>query len=1371
MVAKSRARRPMTPSLFAAAALVASGLAACAGQGSVNRVQPDAIDKGLFFNPDGTARTFYYRKTTVGVPPTSAYSFEGMMGELEKVRFDIKVDGDPTGAGYLVGYRSYDYAPGSEGSFNSGANNQDTPFLTFKISSQFDIKREYNPATGEQTNVISENTVDRPWNERQYMRVDWSSNLADPKAAPPATDPMNAFVPTQTVDTGFAIGEGDQALVNPDRPIITASYIDFTTQEMRTPDYAACLAMFDTYDDASPWNCGPAQITYRNALLPVAPSDYEPLYYPDRQALLDGSGQPIRYAITPDGKRSVSCDPATLAQNGLSGDDCIDAAVDQFAKFGFFRSVRPGYDPKVGATETNRQYFINRWNIWKNAALVDASGSPIIDPTTNQPKLKPAAQRDTNTITYYYSVTFPDDPMLRTQAQQVVDDWNQAAKETVAAIKLTATQTTPVALTNIQAMAQTLPNIFVLAPNGCSVANVKTFVAANPDVEALIEKQVSSATLDLGNVTSDNLLQACSALSAVTQDRADGDAKHPKFVWQRNGDLRYSFLGWIDRPQPNGPLGYGPSSADPETGEIISASAYIYGAALNTYAQFAAESVDAANGSLTIDDILSGKTISDVLAESRQVTTARNSQKLTAPARTMAQAKLASLGTQSRRLVKVGAGIDDQGLASIKGTALQNLLLNDDIIPAIVPGYRPGDTPPANLFDQAMAQPWLSSQAREARHQRLQTFAENGCVYMAEFADDAILGTALRLNGMHLSGDALYQTLRATIFRGLADHEMGHTIGLRHNFAASTDALNYNDQFWTIRQSTAQDQWEANDISEYEYASVMDYGARFNSDVQGLGKYDMAAFRFGYGQLIDVIPQAGESVYGVGASGKTLSEDIFYSDYSKIPTEVGGADKVATAATGVVPYQQVSDALVGKVQNLPAERPYKFCSDEFEGSYDCKTWDKGANQHEIVNSATEMFRNYYAFNAFKRDRTNWDTSNYLDRIESHYLTRYTEAFQFFFFYGDSFYGTDFADDLQLASMDALNALGDILQTPEPGLHCPTAYSPKVAVVPLDQHGNVDSTQCLAPPGEQTWPMYTIPDAKPYFIDFSNDYYYRITRVGSLYEKLEALFTLTSTEARFFRVDSFADANRYSVNFYSIFRDQMVNLLSGVIRGANTDFTGTMDQGASFGTFQSTPVVDTALYGVVNPPTPAYAQPTAMHVDTPINKTIRYWALLLGLGRLGSTWDSTLDFQSFLTVAVKGSNDDFTVTPSMTIKEFTHPETGVIYHAPVIASGPQNIGAQLIDELNTVVGSSTDTNVKLPLTMGAIPPQFGGAPDWTTPLPNWYSARSAVAAAQSANDQTAYTNAVGVQTLVEQLMSFRVDLIGDIRSFRKQLLLP
>ena len=67
----------------------------------------------------------------------------------------------------------------------------------------------------------------------------------------------------------IAIGEGDDALVNPDRPIVTRDYIDFATQGERTPDYLACYKLFGADDEIGPWGCGHAEITYRNSLLPV----------------------------------------------------------------------------------------------------------------------------------------------------------------------------------------------------------------------------------------------------------------------------------------------------------------------------------------------------------------------------------------------------------------------------------------------------------------------------------------------------------------------------------------------------------------------------------------------------------------------------------------------------------------------------------------------------------------------------------------------------------------------------------------------------------------------------------------------------------------------------------------------------------------------------------------------------------------------------------------------------------------------------------------------------------------------------------------------------------------------------------------------
>src|SRR5262245_7476735 len=116
-------RRSLNTTSLALAATLAA-LAGCAGQGDVDRTQPDKVDKSIFYNADGSPKVYYFRTTYVGVPPTSNWAFEGIQTELQKIRFDITEK-------YLVGYRAYDYAPGSENPFTGGANNTDTPIVTF----------------------------------------------------------------------------------------------------------------------------------------------------------------------------------------------------------------------------------------------------------------------------------------------------------------------------------------------------------------------------------------------------------------------------------------------------------------------------------------------------------------------------------------------------------------------------------------------------------------------------------------------------------------------------------------------------------------------------------------------------------------------------------------------------------------------------------------------------------------------------------------------------------------------------------------------------------------------------------------------------------------------------------------------------------------------------------------------------------------------------------------------------------------------------------------------------------------------------------------------------------------------------------------
>ena len=69
------------------------------------------------------------------------------------------------------------------------------------------------------------------------------------------------------------------------------------------------------------------------------------------------------------------------------------------------------------------------------------------------------------------------------------------------------------------------------------------------------------------------------AVCAELRQRSIMDKDAPTFVWQQVGDVRFSILNWINEQQPSGPLGYGTSSVDKETGQIVNGSANMYGAA------------------------------------------------------------------------------------------------------------------------------------------------------------------------------------------------------------------------------------------------------------------------------------------------------------------------------------------------------------------------------------------------------------------------------------------------------------------------------------------------------------------------------------------------------------------------------------------------------------------------------------------------------------------------------------------------------------------------------------------------------------------------------------------------------------------------
>jgi len=158
------------------AALIAFG---CAEERpAIDRVQPYALQKSLFVGEDladpADNPEFWTQGTLIDVGGYGAAQ-DGLFvstyaQSMSRMKWQITED-------TLLGRLAYERIEGTDGRGVGPATNDGTVVVAFRIEKHFDIVHAYNPTTGEKLNIIEENDRDRPWYQREYMRVDWSKNL------------------------------------------------------------------------------------------------------------------------------------------------------------------------------------------------------------------------------------------------------------------------------------------------------------------------------------------------------------------------------------------------------------------------------------------------------------------------------------------------------------------------------------------------------------------------------------------------------------------------------------------------------------------------------------------------------------------------------------------------------------------------------------------------------------------------------------------------------------------------------------------------------------------------------------------------------------------------------------------------------------------------------------------------------------------------------------------------------------------------------------------------------------------------------------------------------------------------------------------
>ena len=1307
------------------------GLSACAERAAeINTVQPNYTHKELFTGE------WYFQQTVTEVAPEGSLGFAGYESSLEKIRWEITEH-------TLYALQSYEPIPGlNDSETRPGSEDYaDGVVAAYPIISHFDIMRAYNPSTGEASNVTEENTVDRPWSEREYMRVNWGGNHIDGPAS-------MSYILRNSKNSDFI---RDHERFDPDHLLIGDDYIQFSTQgDLRDGGRTCWLAYGVT-------SCADAEIRIRTSIYRVKEEDrvgFKPMKYPDylQLAHLKGSnevcphneyspefarecsylrstafgfgenGASVSFACTPEFNEILSDEVAGYT-GFLRDDSCGITQLPVAAQYGYFRTERFAYDRQLGGTHDSARLFLaNHHNIWKDEAQTQAK--PII---------------------YYTNPGYPED--LEKVTSEIGNEWDESFVNAVLLKTGQSESELRDALTKDAQAARVKPWMFLkgdnlragamyqIRRNHCSFEGIedyqKTF-ARDPKVSAELTEVIEEISQG-ADLLAGHLLKVCAGFRHYSREAG----LEPSFEWQQLGDLRYNFVNWVFEPQPSGPLGYGPTAVDPETGRILKGNANVYGGAIDTYARRSADIVRAMNEDLSLDALLSGEHYSTWLLDSPSVSLATQTSALKAadletdqqvdafdiesaygPYKTPeGKVDTAALRAHLRRRLTHPVDHDplhkmsnlpaeaEARLEMIKNhPRVREMAQHDDRLALLAAqsGESLENGISTDLANQAVESMLNPAQAAQQLEARTKFFADQNML-MADFVDDSVIGLALELKGV--DADEVYRILREEIYRAVMLHEIGHTLGLTHNFSASFDALNYPDRFWEIYQNNeSEDARDRAKINEYRYTSIMDYGSRFNSDIQGLGKYDHAAIMFVYsGEM-----QVEEYTADVPPS---LDYEVLINGYESIPDLLGGDLNKLTQRT----YRRLEDLYQEQVKGLlnnskvfvddPAgalagagyssDAPpldvgeayyndyrvaYNYCADFYNGNLNCKTWDEGASHVDIVEGAIQNYWNYYVFNHYRQGRTERSfVNNYFGR-EARLGNYITYPFRYYYFYQN--YDLNLRLDLYRAAVRSLNFISQVIGAPRPGKHCydetQDLYRP-LSVFADEEVQEACEDNIDVPFGV----------GRPFEHAFNDEYYYQIERIGSFMSKESLLFYLTDTSSQFFRISNIGDTRAFSIGYYRIYQQAMVKLVRDLVTtwldGGNPDFKRedeVLGDGFNY-LLQDGEYVPRAIAAASQLGQDSETLRNSARLEAPINYNMVWTSLLLNTVFNTSTYDGRPDFADYILVAEQGSGEDRMIAAGQEEITFTYPHSGVKYRATQTLDG-LSIGYEVLRRAQLMV---------------------------------------------------------------------------------------
>ena len=976
--------------LVGAVGLTAGGAFGCAEEREpINRVQANALAKSFFVGDrllDSSDDPEFWTQGTlvdVGYGANQDGLFTSTYAQpASRIKWVVTED-------LLLGRLTYERIEGSDGK-GAGAHTDDGIIaVAFRIQSHFDIRRAYNPSTGEELNIIEENMSDRPWYEREYFRVDWSRNLnvdsydfdtlsmvgvfggvTYESLAYDVRDPYHEDAPYFDPESGY-FDVTNKAFAKP-------QLIDLSSLGWGIDTFPACFLDADFSGGTAPsGNCNPVELTVRHSFRRVVDKDYEPAEW--------------------DGHR--------------------------FKAYGAFTEDRQGYARNYGIVDTKWHRFITRYNIWERSHYYtepdamkgfvecytptttpvgadphrDENGDGTEDEcvaagagsrcdTFSQRCTLPFRERKTAPQAWYYTNKSNIDYWDGTN--WATHEWDVALRHAVQSAKyaectrtmsgaddVTRRDACNTAHPMVFGQMDVMPDVIAIASSvdqcrnksltdqdeGCSTLGddllaKRGYAAGDGNYEGIraivnMEEMIvlchspvlagdhpscGPVRLPEGatQATCDETKARLAAKDYKAETAEDQDDQETLALCRaatvRMGDLRHHQINVMTAPQTPSPWGIYTDTEDPLTGEKVAASINIWSHINDLWSQGIVDKLRYIKGELKTEEVTDGTFVKDWAQASDSASKGMLAPPISAQEMNTKIAEFAGMDVESYKNLLEKKNIGAFNPEDVKKQKLIDGLrreVRNTTADAMAPSANramydarrklAAGTPfEAELVTKGMMQyagvdsnlvpsdlktelasPLRAANPsiqREIRNMKELALSDRGACMMHEApSPNSMTGLAdvleRKFGAFNPMDSKAVQFERAERMRqylaqraqyAVIIHEMGHSVGLRHNFVSSSDAFGFRPQYWQLRTknlSVGDKSSEiCNDVSDGEscigpryfdpvtkeekdnliwmfmHSSVMEYAGEATQDLLGLGAYDFAAARSFYGDAVAV---------------------------------------------------------------------------------------------------------------------------------------------------------------------------------------------------------------------------------------------------------------------------------------------------------------------------------------------------------------------------------------------------------------------------------------------------------------------------------------------------------------------------------------